>query len=56
MTIWRHVDALVLHIFDMVGGVKLMPMRLTHNKELMSSRVLGAALFQFQTDSVLLAP
>ena len=40
MSIWRHVDALVLHIF----GVELMPMTLTQHKELMSSTVLGAAL------------
>ena len=46
MSVWRHVGALVLHIFGVVAGIKLMPMTLTQNKELMSSRVRGAALFQ----------
>ena len=43
---WRHVDTLVLLIFGMVAGIKLMPMTLTQNAKRMSLRVLGAALFQ----------
>ena len=36
MSIWRHVDALVLHIFGMVTWIKLMPMTLTLKKELIN--------------------
>eukprot|EP00439_Symbiodinium_sp_Y106_P048504 s4707_g6.t1 len=46
MNIWRIVDRMVLHIFDMVAGIKLMPMTLMLNKGVMSPRVFGAASFQ----------
>eukprot|EP00439_Symbiodinium_sp_Y106_P000205 s7405_g1.t1 len=46
MSIWRIVDRLVLHIFGMVAGIKVMPMTLILNKEVMSSRVFGAASYQ----------
>ena len=36
MSIWRHVDAFVLHIFGMVTWIKLMPMTLTLKKELIN--------------------
>ena len=47
MSIWRIAGVrLVLHIFGMVAGIKLMPMTLMLNKGVMSSRVFGAASFQ----------
>ena len=47
MSIWRIAGVrLVLHIFGMVAGIKLMPMTLMLNKGVMSSRVIGAASFQ----------
>ena len=46
ISIWRHVDLLVPHIFAMVAGTKLMPMISTQNRELMGSKNLGTDLFQ----------